>query len=130
MIRFELALLALLLPAVSIAAPPADMARDPVLRDWFHSLLQPGTQHLCCDVSDCHFVEFRIRDGHYEVEIEGWRYVVQPSLIIPGITNPTGKGVACYTYGVFQPPPPPEVPRDRPQDIVDILCFVPPRPPS
>lgn len=130
MIRAELALLALLLPAVSIAAPPADMAPDPVLRDWFHSLLQPGTQHPCCDVSDCRFVEFRIRDGHYEVEIEGWRYVVEPSLIIPGIANPTGKGVACYTYGVFQPPPPPGVPRDRPQDIVDILCFVPPRPPS
>src|SRR5690242_13905227 len=110
------------------AAPPADFAPDPALREWFHSLLEPGTQHVCCDVSDCRFVPVRIRSGHYEVDIEGWHYIVPRETVIPGITNPTGKAVACYTYAVFEPPSPPGSPRDRPQDIVEILCFVPPRP--
>ena len=129
MIRWG-ALLALLLPAVSMAAPPADVAPDPVLRDWFHSLLEPGTKRLCCDLSDCRFVAFRIRDGHYEVDIEGWSYVVPPGVIIRGIANPTGKAVICYTYEVFKPPPPPGTPLDSSQDVAAILCFVPPRPPS
>ena len=122
------ALLALLLPTVCIAAPPADVAPDPALREWFHSLLQPGTKQLCCDLSDCRFVAFRILDGQYEVNIEGWRYVVPPGVIIRGLPNPTGRAVACYTYGAFKPPLPAGVPRDSPQDVVEILCFVPPRP--
>ena len=113
-----------------VAAPPANVAPDPVLGEWFKSLRQPTTQLLCCDLSDCRFVAFFVRDGHYEVEIEGWRYAVPRDVIVPGVTNPTGKAVACYTYAVFEAPLPPGVPRDHPQDTIELLCFVPPRPPS
>lgn len=122
--------LGLLLAAPCLAAPPANVAPDPVLREWFKSLRQPGTQRVCCDVSDCRFVVFRVLDGQYDVEIEGWRYRVPPSVIVEGLANPTGNAVACYTYAKFEPPLLPGVPRDHAQDVVEILCFVPPRPPS
>lgn len=129
MIRAGATFLALLaLPC--FAAPPASVAPDPVLSEWFKSLHEPGTQRPCCDVSDCRFVAFVIRDGRYEVQIEGWRYVVPRSVIIQGITNPTGNAVACYAYAIFGPPAPPGTSTDHPQDVAQILCFIPPRPPS
>ena len=101
-----------------------------MLQFWFKSLKQPKTGHLCCSVSDCRVLDFWIRDGHYEVEIDGWRYVVPSDAIIHGIANPTGRAVACYTFSEFRPPPTPGVFYRRPQDLTEILCFIPPRPPS
>jgi hypothetical protein len=121
---------ALLMTANSLAAPPANTTPDPVLHSWFKSLKQPKTGHLCCSVSDCRVTDFWIRDGHYEVEIDGWRYAVPSEAVIHGIANPTGSAVACYTFGEFRPPPAPGVVHRRPQDVSEILCFIPPRPPS
>jgi hypothetical protein len=120
----------LLLACKSFAAPPANITPDPELQGWFKALRQPLTTHLCCAVSDCRFVAFWTQDGHYEVQIEGWRYAVPTDTIIGGIANPTGRAVACYTLVAFGLPLPNGVPRDKPQDTIEILCFVPPRPTS
>lgn len=116
--------------ATALAAPPANITPDPALALWFKSLRQPTTGHLCCSISDCRFVNFWIHDGHYEVEFDGQRYIVPDGNIVRGINNPTGKAVACSDFSEFRPPPPPGVNYDGPQDIREILCFVPPRPTS
>jgi hypothetical protein len=120
----------MLIAADAMAAPPADMKRDPELELWFRSLRQPGSGHLCCSISDCRFVDFWVRDGHYEVEIDGWRYVIPSDAVIVGAMNPTGKAVACYTFGEFRPPPAQGAEVDGPQDVAEVLCFIPPHPPS
>ena len=109
----------------SFAAPPANFTPDPELRAWFKALHRPGTDSLCCDISDCRFVAFSNHDGRFEVEIEGFRYAVPQSIILQGIANPTGKAVACYTATNFGLPLPPGVP-----DVIELMCFVPPRPVS
>jgi hypothetical protein len=91
-----------------------------------------GNERLFCAVSDCRFVAFRIQDGHYEVRIEGWSYVVPAEIIIGGIVNPTARAatfgppfqISIIAWGSAG------VPHDRPQDSIEILCFVPPRLPS
>ena len=123
-------LVALLLASRSFAAPPTNVAPDPELKKWFEALRQPLTGRPCCAVSDCRFVVFTIRDGHYEVEIEGWRYVVPDGVVIRGAVNLPGRAVACYTISEFGMPLRPGQPRDKPQDTIEMLCFVPPRPPS
>ena len=120
----------LVIASPSLAAPPADVVPDPALQTWFKALKQPGTKKPCCAISDCQFIAFAIHDGRYEVQIDGWRYVVPTETIIDGIASPTGKAVVCYTYSAFAPPPPAGVRRNRPQDTIEILCFVPPRPVS
>jgi hypothetical protein len=122
--------LGLLLACECFAAPPANITPAPEMHAWFEALRQPHTKRLCCAVSDCRLVAFWIQDGHYEVEIEGWRFVVPTETIIQGIPNPTGSAVACYTFSDFGMPLPNGVPRDKPQDTIEILCFVPPRPTS
>jgi hypothetical protein len=84
---------------------------------------EPTPENVC-------YVKFAIRNGRYEVQIDGWRYVVPTETIIDGIASPTGKAVVCYTYSAFGLPLPAGVRRDRPQDTIEILCFVPPRPTS
>jgi hypothetical protein len=64
------------------------------------------------------------------VQIQGLRYVVPDGVVIAGIADPSGKAVACFTCSEFGPPLPPGHPRDRPQDTIELLCFVPPRPQS
>jgi hypothetical protein len=120
----------MLIATDAMAAPPADMKRHPELELWFRSLREPGSGHLCCSISDCRFVDFWVRDGHYEVEIDGWRYVIPSDAVIVGAMNPTGKAVACYTFGEFRPPPAQEAKVDGPQDVAEVLCFIPPHPPS
>src|SRR5690242_18728682 len=66
-------LLALSLGADPRAAPPADIRPDPELELWFKSLRQPTTGRPCCSISNCRFRDFRVRDGRYEVEIDGAR---------------------------------------------------------
>ena len=110
----------------SFAAPPANFTPDPTLKEWFESLHQPATGRLCCAVGDCRFVAFELRDGHYEIEIDGWRYAIPTEVIIQGMANPTGRAVACYTYSNFGSPLPPGTSRSLPQDAIEILCFAPP----
>ncbi|HEY7580356.1 MAG TPA: hypothetical protein VH855_22430 [Acetobacteraceae bacterium] len=116
--------------APAVAAPPADLKPDPELELWFKSLRQPATGRLCCSISDCRFVDVWTRDGHYEVEIDGWRYTVPANRIIAGIANPTGKAVACYAFSEFRPPRSAGIVYHGPQDVREILCFIPPRPTS
>ena len=123
-------LFALLTTVEAIARPPLDASGDRELKQWFESLRQPGTRQPCCSISDCRFVSFSIRDGHYKVVIDGFTYTVPRAVVVPGIPNPTGKAVACYTYSEFKLPPAPGVIDGGPQDVAEILCFVPPRPPS
>jgi hypothetical protein len=110
----------------SFAAPPVNLTPDPLLQAWFKSLQQPTTGRLCCAVSDCRLVDFEIQDGHYEIQVDGWRYSIPTEIIIEGMASPTGRAVACYTYSDFGAPLPPGTPRNSPQDTIEILCFVPP----
>ena len=128
--RLLLFSLAVCLAPACFAAPPDGVVIDPVLHEWFKSLLRPGGLLPCCSVSDCRFVRFQIRDGYYEVEIDGYRYAVPREAIVGGIPNPTGKAVACYTFSTFRRPSPADQIDTDPQDVAKILCFVPPRPPS
>ncbi|HXT81534.1 MAG TPA: hypothetical protein VN702_18360 [Acetobacteraceae bacterium] len=120
----------LALAPACFAKPPDGITSDLALHEWFESLEQPGSSKLCCSESDCRFAAFGIRDGNYEVAIEGYRYVVPSQAIIAGIFNPTGKAVVCYTFSRFRAPASKDVVLAEPQDVADILCFIPPRPPS
>ena len=128
--RKALVCVALMIASPSFAAPPTGIVPTPELEAWFKALKQPVTKNPCCAISDCRFIAFAIRDGRYEVEIEGWRYVVPDGTIIDGIASPTGRAVVCYTISAFGSPLPAGVLRERAQDIIEILCFVPPRPQS
>jgi hypothetical protein len=119
-----------LLTGPALAAPPADLKPDPVLEAWFQSLTQPGTGQLCCALSNCRFVDYGVRDGHYEVSLDGWRYAVPEGAVLHGMANPTARAVACYVYTSFGMPLPTGVRRVLPQDTIEVLCFVPPRPAS
>lgn len=114
--------------AVAVAAPPTDVPPDRPLEAWFKSLKQPGSQRLCCSISDCRFTAYQIRDGHYEVTIDGWKYVVPNESILRRMNNPTDKAVVCYSYASFGLPAPQGEVRKMPQDTIEILCFVPPKP--
>ena len=128
--REALMCLALSLAAPVVAAPPSGITPSPELEAWFKGLKQPVTKGPCCTISDCRFVDYTFREGHYEVEIEGWRYVVPSETILDGIASPVGGAVVCYTFRAFGLPIPAGVLRDRAQDAVEILCFVPPWPTS
>ena len=128
--REALVCIGLVIAAPSFAAPPINVFPDPELQAWFKALKQPVTKNPCCAISDCRFIAFAIHDGHYEVELDGWRYVVPTETVIDGIASPTGAAVVCYTFKDFGLPLPAGILRDRPQDTIEILCFVPPRPQS
>lgn len=119
--------MALLLSSAAKAAPPPDVVPDPEMKKWFEGLRQPGTGKLCCSVSDCRFVAFTTHEGQYEIEIDGWRYPVPKGVVLEGLPNPHARSVACYTTTIFGPPLPPGHPPNQPQDIIEILCFVPSR---
>jgi hypothetical protein len=114
--------------SASRASPPEHVLPDEALATWFKSLTEPGTHKPCCSVSDCRFMEYEIRNGQYEITIDNWRYVVPESAIIQMIQNSTGKAVACYSYSSFGPPHEPGKAPTHPQDTIQILCFVPPKP--
>jgi len=115
------------LSPVAVATPPANMTPDPALSAWFEALRQPGTQHLCCSISDCRVTVFNIREGHYEIRIDGWPYIVPDADILHQADNPTGQAVVCYAYSSFGIPIEAGQPRTKPQDTVEILCFIPPK---
>lgn len=98
----------LLVVPLSLLAVPSALARppegaDPALKHWFEDLRQPGTGTPCCSVADCRSVEYRIRDGQYEVEILGLWLPVPPERILERGDNPTGHAVVCWlpTAGVM-----------------------------
>jgi hypothetical protein len=106
------------------AAPPPGAAPDPERRAWFESLCQPQTHQRCCSISDCRFTAHQLRDGHYEVQIDGWTYRVPRGVVLRD-TIPTGHAVACYTDSVFGTPLPRNISPTTPQNSIEILCLVP-----
>jgi hypothetical protein len=112
---------------VAEAVPPPDITPDPALRAWFESLKQPRTNLPCCSISDCHFTAYSLRNGRYEITVDGWPYVVPDEVITNTTDNLVGKAVVCYTYDSFGPPMPAGAVRTAPQDPIRILCFVPPK---
>jgi hypothetical protein len=112
----------------ALAAPPADVAPNSTLSEWFKSLRQPGTSVSCCSISDCRRVDFRIvTDGGYEVMVEGEWYRVPDRFVLQQKGNQAGKAVACYTtvfgYGTLTG-------AVYGADRIEILCFVPESPTS
>jgi hypothetical protein len=128
--REALLCIGLTLATPAFATPPPGVVPTPEMEAWFKSLKQPLTHSPCCTISDCRFIDFTIRDGHYEIEIEGWHYIVPTETILHGAASPIGGAVVCYTYSEFGVPVPTGVLRHQAQDTVEILCFVPPRPTS
>jgi len=100
--------------------PPANMTADPALQTWFQSLKQPTTRQPCCSISDCHFTDFDTRDGHYEIPIESWKYIVPDAAVIHATENPYGRAVVCYSNDDFGPP------ERELRDTLHIFCFIPP----
>ena len=103
----------LLVITPAFAAPPDNP--DPLLRQWFEGLRQPGTGAPCCSISDCRRVEARTGENGWEVWIDArfgmpnafWAPV--PSAKVLKTPNPTGEAVACFASGpgvmCFVPPP-------------------------
>jgi hypothetical protein len=112
----------------AVATPPANADPNSALSGWFKSLKQPGTQHPCCSVSDCRVTEYDIRNGHFEVKLDGWPYVVPDKAVLHRADNPTGEAVVCYSYSSFGPPMESGQIRTTPQDTIEVLCFIPPKP--
>lgn len=124
--RTPIAVVGVLLAApASFARPPPDVVPDPAIHAWFEGLRQPGQALPCCSISDCRVMASRLRD---EVEIEGYRYIVPNSAVIRNILNLMEGAVVCYTYSAFGPPAPEGGSLTEPQDMIEILCFVPPHP--
>ena len=115
-------------PHIAAADPPPDITPNPALGDWFKSLRQPITQIACCSISDCRIVAYKVHDGHFEIVINDWKYVVPNDIVLHKSTNPTGEAVACYRYSSFGLPLAPGQIRTVPQDTIEILCFIPPKP--
>jgi hypothetical protein len=110
---------------VANATPPPGVVVDPQVGAWFESLRQPGTRSPCCSVSDCHTTAYKEHDGHFEIIIDDWPYIVPDAAVIQTARNPTGQGVVCYGYESFGVPAPSGETRTAPQDKIGILCFVP-----
>src|SRR4051812_12019465 len=70
------------------ATPPAGSSPDPAMAAWFESLHQPGSERPCCSISDCRFTAYTERLGHFEVEIEGWTYVVSAQAVLWEVRSP------------------------------------------
>lgn len=111
--------------SVAAAAPPANVAFDPAMHEWFKSLTQPDTQKPCCSISDCRFTDYKEQNGRFEIIIDGWPYIVPDSAILRNTHNPNARAVVCYGYVSFGPSLPHGVIRTSPQDAIEILCFIP-----
>lgn len=99
------ALAAAALSAGAFAAPPPDA--DMSLAPWFRGLRQPGTGMSCCSIADCRRVDYEITPDGYVVRLNGMSMPVPPERVLHRMSNPTGRGVACYTPDM------------------GIMCFVP-----
>ena len=83
-----------LLIAASASAAPLPGA-DKSLAPWFHSLRVPGTQTLCCDISDCRHYPVRADGTHYQVLFDNRWVVVPTEAVSDREDNPTGDYVTC-----------------------------------
>ena len=124
-VGFSLAIVWLFLISIADAMPPENITPNPALHAWFESLKQPGTQKPCCSISDCRFTDYKEQNGHFEVFIDGWPYVVPDQAVLRLTGNPNTKAVVCYTYGSFDLPTSPGEAHTAPQDTMEILCFIP-----
>jgi hypothetical protein len=92
-----------------IVLPSAHGALDPKtyitnqMHDWYKTLIDPSTGKNCCGESVCRPIEYRLKEGHYEVFIDKnyfskgddtWAVVPEYKIIYG--KNPTGSGVACW----------------------------------
>jgi gentisate 1,2-dioxygenase len=109
---------------VGLANPPTGITPDPSLQAWFQSLKEPTSHQPCCSISDCRFSPYEVRDGHYEIKVDDWTYVVPDTSVLRAANNPFHKAVVCYSNeGIGVP--------ERPfQDSLRIHCFLPPNPTS
>lgn len=103
------ALVAVFLCAVGAHAKDDGQFTNSPNREWFQSLKIPGSQTSCCDLSDCHVVEYDMHGDHYRAFIEG-KWIDIPNEKVLNIGNPIGQGIACYSHW-----------QDFP---VNIFCFV------
>lgn len=105
--RFAIAVVTILaivfVAGLSFGAPPENA--DPALAPWFQSLVAPDGA-LCCSISDCRPVAYRINGGSYEALLgpqfpgfDGeprWITVPDRALLIK-FDNPTGRAILCWT---------------------------------
>jgi hypothetical protein len=80
-------------------------------KSWFQSLKIPGTQSSCCDLSDCHTVDYDIKGDHYRAFVEGEWVDIPNDKVLNNVGNPVGQGVACYAK--------------YPDTPIRLFCFVP-----
>lgn len=77
---------------------------DPAISQWFHTLTNPNTNILCCDVADGHLVgpgDWRIGANGYQVFIRGrWRDV-PPIAVLNHVSDPLGSPVVFYGPGYY-----------------------------
>lgn len=120
----------LLQASVATAAPLLNVSPNPELHAWFESLKQPGSNRPCCSISDCRFTAYEENGGHFEVIVDGWKYIVPDAVVVQADDNPTGRAVVCYSYISFGPSVAGDEVRTEPQDAIEILCFLPSKPSS
>ena len=113
---------------VGIVLGPADLASAgdwagsemQSRRDWFQSLMEPGTNSSCCDEADCRRTVAQWRQGGWWAVVRGeWRPIPEAS-VLKGPRSIDGEAYVCSgdpaldaSYGDT-----PKEPR--------IYCFVPP----
>lgn len=88
--------------ASALAAPPPGTDLGSATHKWFEKQHNVRGE-LCCDVSDGHILDekdVRMKDGAYEVRIDGVWFRVGPSEMrdaVRGGPNPTGHPIVWYT---------------------------------
>ena len=109
--------LALQILVGSVASLPA-AAEELDRHAWFQSLMQPGTNVPCCDVSDCHLTRSEKRQGAWWAIVEDeWQEI--PADKVLDRTSIFEEAVVCHappvhwSGGIFRP---------------TIYCFTPPPP--
>lgn len=93
----------LLLSGPVNAAPPENSTGQ--YSEWFRSLMQPGTNISCCDLSDCRTVKVRSGAEGYEALVSKPDFPIEFPLWVPvpadkilvGKDNPLGRAVLCWT---------------------------------
>jgi hypothetical protein len=83
----------LLIAASAFAAPPP--GADMTLAPWYRSLRVPGTQTICCDISDCRHYPVRADGTQYQVLFDNRWLIVPAEAVSDRVDNPTGDYVTC-----------------------------------
>jgi hypothetical protein len=109
MIRFIVAISALLAATTVLAAPPPGGNPDPAMAAWYRSLRSPISGVSCCSVADCRNTAIRPEaDGSISAWIgqeqfgpdapDEWR-TIPPEARLNRDDNPTGHAVVCFVAG-------------------------------